>query len=179
MNNERGCAHGRQRGKCADCDLAQAESELAGANAVIKVLRAQIETMLQERLTPAAFMRLTEWLQGNPIRPACASFPLGWERQLAIALEAGVLGTIHKERARADAWKANHDNQVERARVLLERIDMPFERVAAYKKYSEYKRDHIRYKYIRGLSLAGAAMLYNRVNSGVDFDYLIDSIAKP
>lgn len=31
-----------------------------------------------------------------------------------------------------DHWKANHDNQVARARVLLDRPDMPLERVKAY-----------------------------------------------
>jgi hypothetical protein len=36
-----------------------------------------------------------------------------------------------------DHWKANHDNQVRRARVLLERTDMPLERVSAYKQLEE------------------------------------------
>jgi uncharacterized protein Yka (UPF0111/DUF47 family) len=36
---------------------------------------------------------------------------------------------LEKER---DHWKANHANQVRRARVLLERHDLPLERVAAY-----------------------------------------------
>lgn len=31
-------------------------------------------------------------------------------------------------------WKANHDAQVERARILVERTDMPLERVQAYKQ---------------------------------------------
>lgn len=32
-------------------------------------------------------------------------------------------------------WKANHANRVEAARVLIERPDMPLERVDAYRKY--------------------------------------------
>lgn len=31
-----------------------------------------------------------------------------------------------------DHWKANHDNQVRRARILIERDDLPIERVKAY-----------------------------------------------
>lgn len=30
-------------------------------------------------------------------------------------------------------WKANHDNQVDKARVLMERTDLPLERTRAYK----------------------------------------------
>jgi hypothetical protein len=43
-------------------------------------------------------------------------------------LEQRVVSLI-KER---DHWKANHADQVRRARVLLERHDLPLERVAAY-----------------------------------------------
>ncbi len=32
-------------------------------------------------------------------------------------------------------WKANHDNRVEAARVLIERTDLPLERVTAYRNY--------------------------------------------
>jgi hypothetical protein len=35
-----------------------------------------------------------------------------------------------------DHWKANHDQQVERARVLVDRPDMPLERVKAYKRHA-------------------------------------------
>lgn len=34
-------------------------------------------------------------------------------------------------------WKANHQNMVDRARVLIERTDMPIERTEFYKKYEE------------------------------------------
>ena len=36
-----------------------------------------------------------------------------------------------------DHWKANHDNQVDRARLLIERTDMPVERVKAYQLVEE------------------------------------------
>lgn len=39
--------------------------------------------------------------------------------------------------AERDHWKANHDNRVEAARLLIERTDMPLERVKAYKRYME------------------------------------------
>ena len=34
-----------------------------------------------------------------------------------------------------DHWRANHDRRVEAARVLIERPDLPLERVDAYRKY--------------------------------------------
>lgn len=34
---------------------------------------------------------------------------------------------------RAYQWKANHDNQVAKARILMERPDLPIERIQAYK----------------------------------------------
>lgn len=43
-------------------------------------------------------------------------------------LEAGIKA-LEAER---DHWKANHAAQVERARILIERPDMPIERVKAY-----------------------------------------------
>jgi len=36
--------------------------------------------------------------------------------------------------AKAEHWKANHDNQVARARFLIERGDIPLERVRAYEE---------------------------------------------
>ncbi len=44
------------------------------------------------------------------------------------------ISELERER---DHWKANHDNQVERARVLIDRPDMPLERVQAYKFLTE------------------------------------------
>ncbi len=40
---------------------------------------------------------------------------------------------VKNANAERDHWKANHDNQVERARVLTERIDIPLQRIDAYK----------------------------------------------
>jgi hypothetical protein len=39
-----------------------------------------------------------------------------------------------KAAAERDHWKANHDNQVSRARFLIERGDIPIERVRAYEE---------------------------------------------
>ncbi|RQT26128.1 hypothetical protein DF037_20785 [Burkholderia contaminans] len=44
---------------------------------------------------------------------------------------------ISKER---DQWKANHDAQVQRARVLIDRPDVPLERVQAYQQIGELRR---------------------------------------
>ncbi len=44
------------------------------------------------------------------------------------------LAAAEKER---DHWKANHTNRVAAAKVLIDRTDLPFERVKAYEKYVE------------------------------------------
>lgn len=51
-------------------------------------------------------------------------------------------GDLIKALAERDHWKANHDAQVERARVLVERTDMPLERVQAYKLLVAANADH-------------------------------------
>jgi len=45
------------------------------------------------------------------------------------AIHSAEIAALRKER---DHWKANHDAQVSRARLLIERPDMPLERVSAY-----------------------------------------------
>lgn len=47
------------------------------------------------------------------------------------------IAELERER---DHWKANHDAQVERARVLMERPDMPLERVRAYQHMRTLQR---------------------------------------
>jgi hypothetical protein len=47
------------------------------------------------------------------------------------------IAELEKER---DHWKANHDAQVERARVLVERTDMPVERTLAYQHMRTLQR---------------------------------------
>lgn len=42
--------------------------------------------------------------------------------------------------AQRDHWKANHENQVRRTRILIERTDMPLERVAAYNRMVELEQ---------------------------------------
>lgn len=54
--------------------------------------------------------------------------------RFAVAVANKAAEAPAKER---DHWKANHENQVKRARILMERPDMPIERVNAYKHYSE------------------------------------------
>jgi hypothetical protein len=45
--------------------------------------------------------------------------------------------------ASRDHWKANHDNQVARARVLMDRTDLPLERVKAYQHIVELEKEMI------------------------------------
>ena len=63
----------------------------------------------------------------------------GWGQEVyAKSVEDVVRTLTHKSELiedllrERDHWKANHDNQVQRARILLERPDMPLERVKAY-----------------------------------------------
>ncbi|NTX18036.1 hypothetical protein [Burkholderia cepacia] len=57
-------------------------------------------------------------------------------KKAAEKLEARV-AELEKER---DHWKANHDAQVQRARVLVDRPDVPLERVRAYQQIGELQR---------------------------------------
>ena len=54
---------------------------------------------------------------------------------------ACALVEIDRLRAEVQHWKANHDNRVEAARVLIERNDLPFDRVPAYKHYLHLQED--------------------------------------
>jgi hypothetical protein len=47
-------------------------------------------------------------------------------------IEAAHALELDAAKAQAKHWKANHDAQVERARLMIERVDMPVERVQAY-----------------------------------------------
>jgi len=51
--------------------------------------------------------------------------------QAAWSARDAEIAALRKER---DHWKANHDAQVSRARLLIERTDMPLERVRAYEE---------------------------------------------
>lgn len=48
---------------------------------------------------------------------------------------------IERLKKSRDHWKANHDNRVEAARVLIERTDLPLERVTAYKNILEMQEE--------------------------------------
>jgi len=70
--------------------------------------------------------------------------PLNLQEKLTLANQQNPAGAPHQYRAFVEEkvvtvleqavqhWKANHANQVERSRVLLERTDLPLERVRAY-----------------------------------------------
>jgi hypothetical protein len=45
---------------------------------------------------------------------------------------------LSRARAEAQHWKSNHDAQVQRARFLIERGDIPIERVRAYETMTQY-----------------------------------------
>lgn len=66
-----------------------------------------------------------------------------------IAVNPGVVQRLVDEIERlapfekhAETWKANHDNQVSRARILMERPDMPVERVKAYNRMYELENEN-------------------------------------
>lgn len=50
---------------------------------------------------------------------------------------------------KAQHWRANHDAQIERARVLQERPDMPLERVNAYHAWGSVLEDYKRFQACR------------------------------
>ena len=58
------------------------------------------------------------------------------ERNRALEVENADLRRKVEDAERATRhWKANHDNRVEAARMLIERLDMPLERVGAYRQH--------------------------------------------
>ena len=58
--------------------------------------------------------------------------PLGMQAAMKIAELETELATCQRER---NHWKNNHETEVRRARVLKDRIDLPLERVQAYKQW--------------------------------------------
>jgi hypothetical protein len=52
-------------------------------------------------------------------------------------------------RAEVAHWKANHASEVQRARILKERPDIPIERVRAYEQWAKNQADAERYRYLR------------------------------
>lgn len=57
-----------------------------------------------------------------------------------------VVAYMHRQAAAAEAeaahWKANHADQVQRARILIDRPDMPIERVKAYELLGKLRDDN-------------------------------------
>lgn len=113
--------------------------------------------------------------------------------------------TARADKAEADCnhWKANHENQVLRARILMERQDMPIERVKAYRRMQELEalsdelfntlnfergsrvdleRDAKRYRYIRTKERMmletddGEARMTTTFSSADEFDDAIDQV---
>lgn len=68
---------------------------------------------------------------------------------------SATIDELARARAEAAHWKANHDAQVERARFLIERGDIPIERVRAYETMGAYHAALQRAAHAAGL-LAGA-----------------------
>lgn len=75
--------------------------------------------------------------------------------------------TEENERLRAEVfhWKANHDNQVTRARFLIERGDIPVERVRAYEEMATLRANMERYQEL----CAAAYQMAGVVNAPVRF----------
>ncbi len=157
--------------------------ELTAQNAFLTRENAYLR---REMIPPDAFTRLIEWLRADQIKPACQSFTAGFVQQMAYALEDEVVPLIKYARMvkrtisqtpsnamidvklNSDAahWKANHDAQVERARVLIDRIDMPFQRVKAYNDYTRFKTGYDRYEALRKLNVHQFAELFKRNLAG-------------
>lgn len=53
---------------------------------------------------------------------------------------------IERLRAEVKHWKSNHDNRVEAARLLIERHDLPIDRIPAYKHYLRLQEDVQHYR---------------------------------
>jgi len=73
--------------------------------------------------------------------------PVAWKEWYDKGFEAGqVIGAVFSPDSVAEIahWKANHDNRVEAARILIERTDVPFERVQAYKRHIELQAENER-----------------------------------
>ena len=49
---------------------------------------------------------------------------------------------VAKLKAEVNHWKANHDNQVAKARLLMDRPDLPVERTQAYKAFEAMQADN-------------------------------------
>jgi hypothetical protein len=60
-----------------------------------------------------------------------AKYPACFETRTVYLHPSAEIAALRKER---DHWKANHDAQVSRARLLIERTDLPLDRVRAYEE---------------------------------------------
>ncbi len=142
------------------CELCELESELAESNRIIadqniKIerlkaeiaalkrpdfsgMREMLRTMQAGELTVSRGIELLEmWSAGN-----YSDDMLPPVRQGLIEEDSMPVEIIERLKAERDHWKANHDNQVERARILIERPDLPVERVEAYKQWTMLKQDY-------------------------------------
>jgi hypothetical protein len=90
-------------------------------------------------LNPAAFDQTGQMSVREAVRQEADRSEGGARCVLLRALEEieGLGRQVAEKTAKAAHWKANHTNQVARARILLERPDMPIERVNAYKLIGE------------------------------------------
>ncbi len=65
---------------------------------------------------------------GPSLYPEQLCFEKGWE------------AAIESMQAEVDHWKANHDNQVAKAALLMQRHDLPVDRIPAYKELERLQK---------------------------------------
>ena len=80
-------------------------------------------------------------------------------------------------------WKANHDNQVQKARVLFERVDVPIERLKIFEKYTEavnsaeiYRKLGQRYLKLSAMSLTDITELWKKCATEEELGTQLDAI---
>jgi len=66
---------------------------------------------------------------------------LAADRGAAVGAAIDLSHRIEELEAEITHWKANHDNQVERARILMERSDLTIERCRAYEQWGKDKAE--------------------------------------
>lgn len=69
-----------------------------------------------------------------------------WQAALAAAPTPPTQPEIDVLKAEVKHWKANHENMVNRSRVLIDRPDLPLERVQAFRQIERIKAENERLK---------------------------------
>jgi hypothetical protein len=126
-----------------------------------------------------------EWKKG---------YPLDWmDREAARDAWDARQPEIDALKAEVAHWKANHDNMVSRSRVLMDRTDLPLDRVRAFEQIGKLQaenerllKDAQRYRWLRSrdldtISIGGVFAGItpdNVVVNGDDLDKHIDAAMK-